>query len=103
RLAGAAEADSEHPLARAIVAAARQRGALPRASAVRSITGRGVEATVDGAELAVGGPALLRERNLTEPTALADAVRHWQERGGAVLYVIRDGTIVGALALEDEV
>ena len=55
-LAAAVEADSEHPLARAIVAAAA-RGPIPAAAAFRSMSGRGVEATVDGASVAVGGPA----------------------------------------------
>ena len=61
RLAGAVEADSEHPLARAIVAAARERGELPVATGFRAMTGRGVQASVDGAAVAVGGPALLRQ------------------------------------------
>ena len=51
RLAGAVESDSEHPLARAIVTAARQRGDVPSARAFRALTGRGVEATIDGVPL----------------------------------------------------
>jgi Cu2+-exporting ATPase len=102
RLAGAVETDSEHPLARAIVAAAAERGSLPAASEFRSITGRGVEATVEGGRYAVGGPALLRERGLDEPAALQDAIAGWKARGAAVLYLARDGEVVGALALEDE-
>ncbi|MGH8906458.1 MAG: heavy metal translocating P-type ATPase [Egibacteraceae bacterium] len=102
-VAGAAEADSEHPLARAIVAAARERGELPRATGFRSMTGRGVEATVNGAAVAVGGPALLRERGLALPDELSGQVQQWQARGGAVLSVVRDGQVIGALALEDEV
>src|SRR6185503_18133531 len=58
-LAGAVEADSEHPLARAVVAAAQAQGPVPAASGFRSLAGRGVEATVGGVEVAVGGPALL--------------------------------------------
>jgi Cu2+-exporting ATPase len=103
-LAGAVESDSEHPLARAIVAAARERGVdLPSASDFRSMTGRGVEASLDGATVAVGGPSLLRERDLDVPAALREAIDGWTQRGAAVLYVARDGAVVGALALEDQV
>jgi Cu2+-exporting ATPase len=96
-LAGAVEADSEHPLARAIVTAA---GATARrATGFRSIPGRGVEATVDGVPVAVGGPALLRHLGLEAPAPPAA----WTDRGAAVLHVVRDGRIAGALALEDEI
>jgi Cu2+-exporting ATPase len=103
RLAGAVESDSEHPLARAIVTAARRRGALAHATSFRSITGRGVEADIEGVPHAVGGPALLRERSLSEPAAVVEWSAGWKERGAAVLYVVRRDEIVGALALEDEV
>ena len=103
RLAGAVEADSEHPLARAIVAAARQRGPVASATGVRSLTGRGVEAVVDGVRHAVGGPALLRQHGLEEPTGLEAETAAWRARGAAVLYLVRAGAVVGAMALEDEV
>jgi Cu2+-exporting ATPase len=103
RLAGGVEADSEHPLARAIVAAARSRGDVAGASAFRSLTGRGVEATIDGTPHAVGGPALLRERGLDEPPLLASSIAAWKARGAAVLYLVRGDHVIGALALEDEV
>jgi Cu2+-exporting ATPase len=103
-LAAAVEADSEHPLARAIVRRAEETGlALPRASAFRAIAGRGVEATVEGRDVAIGGPNMLRERGLTVPAALSEQTAAWAERGAAVLHVVRDGQIVGALALEDEI
>jgi P-type Cu+ transporter len=103
-LAGEVEADSEHPLARAIVAAARDRGgALPAADGFRSIAGRGVEATVDGEVVAVGGPALLRQRGLEPPGELAAKIDEWKGRGAAVLHVARGDKIVGVLALEDEI
>jgi P-type Cu2+ transporter len=102
-IAGAVEADSEHPLARAIHAHARaQVGNLPTATGFRSMTGRGVEADVDGTPVAVGGPALLRERDLQVPSRLGDRVEAWGERGAAILYVVRDGEVIGALSLEDE-
>src|SRR5918994_6435901 len=62
RIAGGVESHSEHPLARAIVTAARADGGIATARDFRSITGRGVEATINGTTYAVGGPALLRER-----------------------------------------
>jgi Cu2+-exporting ATPase len=103
RLAGAVEADSEHPLAKAIVEAARRHGELERARDFRSLTGRGVEALVDGSRVAVGGPSLLGERSLQVPERLTDPVRDWRARGATVLYVIDDGRVEGAIALADEV
>jgi P-type Cu2+ transporter len=104
RAAGAAEADSEHPLARAIHATARERvGTLPVATDFRSLTGRGVEAEVEGSRVAVGGPALLRERGLTTPPDLQQRAAAWEARGAAVLHVVRDDEVIGAFALEDEV
>jgi Cu2+-exporting ATPase len=103
-VAAAVEADSEHPLARAIVAEARARaGDPPPAGGFRSLTGRGVQATVDGATVAVGGPALLRDLGLAEPAELADQIDGWRGRGATVLFVARDDKVVGALSLEDAV
>ena len=103
RLAGGVEADSEHPLARAIVAAANQRDGIAIASGFRSLTGRGVEATVDGASHAVGGPAMLRDRHLSVPDSIVDAVDGWKSRGSSVLYLARGSEILGAVAVEDEI
>lgn len=107
RIAGAVEADSEHPLARAIVSAADQRGGRAKAADFKSLTGRGVQATVEGVNYAIGGPALLRELDATVPSLLRDRAEEWSNRGAAVLYLLRvdDSTSVatGAIALEDEV
>jgi Cu2+-exporting ATPase len=106
RVAGAVEADSEHPLARAIVAVARERGLPAAARDFRSLTGRGVQATVDGVTYAVGGPSLLRELGATVPADLVEAAGGWSRRGAAVLHLIRLSDrpeVLGALALEDEV
>ena len=105
-LAAAVEADSEHPLAKAIVRAHADRvpvGGRMVASEFRSLTGRGVQAVVDGSEVAVGGPAYLRESGLEEPRELDAEVAEWKARGAAVLHVVRDGQVLGAVALEDEV
>jgi P-type Cu2+ transporter len=104
RLAGAVEADSEHPLARAIHDHAKdQVGELPTADGFESMTGRGVQAEVEGTSVAVGGPALLRDRDLDVPDGLQEQVHAWRERGAAILYVVRDQQIIGALALEDRI
>jgi Cu2+-exporting ATPase len=103
RLAGGVESDSEHPLARAIVTAAHQQGDVARASGFRAMPGRGVEASIDGTRYAVGGPALLREQGVAVPADLEAAVAGWRDRGAAVLHLVRDGRVIGALALEDEV
>jgi Cu2+-exporting ATPase len=103
RTAASVEANSEHPLARAIFDAASANGEIPAASDFRSMTGRGVAGLVDGSEIEVGGPALLRERGLEEPREIAEDVAKWRARGATVLTVLRGGHVIGALALEDEV
>jgi Cu2+-exporting ATPase len=103
RLAAAVEADSEHPLARAIVAAAGKAGSAPRARDFRARTGRGVEASVDGQRMAVGGPALLRERSLSVPESVQADAGHWREQGSTVLYLMNEASVIGALALADEI
>ncbi|WSR59896.1 heavy metal translocating P-type ATPase [Micromonospora ureilytica] len=105
-VAAAVEADSEHPLARAIVTAAQQ-GTRRTATGFRSLTGRGVRADVDGISYAVGGPALLRELDATVPGDLDEHRAEWSRRGAAVLHLLRlDGEqarVIGALALEDQI
>jgi P-type Cu2+ transporter len=104
RLAGAVESDSEHPLARAIHTHAQEQvGELPAASNFASMTGRGVRAQVEGTEVAVGGPALLRDQSLQVPDDVQEHTHAWRQRGAAILYVVREGSVIGALALEDQV
>jgi Cu2+-exporting ATPase len=99
-VAAAAEADSEHPLARAIVAAAQHRGLhLRPAGEFRASAAVGVTATVDGRTVSVGGPHLLTEHGL-QPLP---AAQPWADGGATVLHVLVDGRVVGALALADEI
>jgi len=102
-LAAAVESESEHPIARAIVRAAVAVAEVPSATAVTALTGQGVRGVVSGYDVAVGGPALLAERGLAEPAELSSKVGQWRDGGGSVLFVVRDGSVVGALTLADEV
>ena len=99
-VAAAAEADSEHPLARAIVTAASERQlAVPATTAFTSQPALGVTAQVDGAEVRVGGPRLLAEHDLADPFSRSEA----GSAGFTRLFVLKDGKVVGALSLADEV
>src|SRR5215471_3809240 len=100
----AVESDSEHPLAKVIVAEAKRR-LLPSLamSQFEALPGRGAQAIVNGETVAVGGPRLLSERNLTVPTELAKVTEAWAAEGKTVLSVVSKGHVLGAFAVEDEI
>ncbi|GAA1904684.1 heavy metal translocating P-type ATPase [Nocardioides lentus] len=99
-LAAAAEADSEHPLARAVVRAAGERGIeVPAATDFASRPAVGVRARVGERRVEVGGPALLEEAGVEELAAADD----WRRDGAIILHVVVDGEVAGALRLADEV
>jgi Cu2+-exporting ATPase len=99
-LAASVEADSEHPLARAIVDAARQRGIETRqATDFEALAGRGARATVHGHDVFVGGPRLLEEQGLAPYAQAAE----WDRQGRTVLHVLMDGALAGIIAVEDEI
>jgi P-type Cu2+ transporter len=104
-IAAAAESDSEHPLARAIVDAARRRElTVPASSDFTSSPAVGVTARVDAKTVRVGGPRMLEEVGQSE---LPEA-GPWREQGAIILHVLlkEDGAgpvVAGALALADEV
>ncbi|HEY5877911.1 MAG TPA: heavy metal translocating P-type ATPase [Nakamurella sp.] len=99
-VAASSETDSEHPLARAIVAAAEHRSLrLQPATDFTSSPAVGVTATVDGRRVGVGGPNLLQENEGAE-LAVADG---WRADGAIILHVLIDGRVAGALKLADEI
>ena len=103
-LAAAVEADSEHPLARAVVRAADERG-LARAGAesFEALAGRGARALVAGREVAVGGPRMVTDLGLETPATLVAAADAWASGGRTVLHVVADGEVLGLLGIGDEV
>jgi Cu+-exporting ATPase len=102
-LVAAAESDSEHPLASAIVAGARERGlAIPAAAGFRSVTGQGVQATVDGHAVLAGSPRLLASAGIG--TAALDAVAaELSAHGKTPVLAAIDGEPAGVLAVADTV
>ncbi|MGZ4335557.1 MAG: heavy metal translocating P-type ATPase, partial [Gaiellaceae bacterium] len=101
RLAGSAEAASEHPLAQAIARSAAAEATLPPVSEFRSHAGLGIEALVEARAVLVGRPSFLDDFGVELP----DAARAWQERaegqGQTVVAVAWDGELHGLLALAD--
>ncbi|MEP6639917.1 MAG: heavy metal translocating P-type ATPase [Chloroflexota bacterium] len=103
-VAAAAESDSEHPLARAIVRAATERRlTIPPTDGFEALAGRGARATVAGRVVQVGGPRLLADLRLQPSPDLAASTEAWAADGRTVLHVVADGQILGALAVEDEI
>lgn len=102
--AAAIEQDSEHPLATAIVTAAKEQSLpLPEARNFEAHAGRGVSAEIDGERWSIGGNRVVSEANATIPSETEKWQSEWQERGSAVLYVLKGDQIQGAIALADAV
>jgi Cu+-exporting ATPase len=104
RLAGALEDASEHPIASAIAAAARDRlGSLPTVTGFANLEGLGVTGTVDGRTVLVGRPRLLTDRGLSLPAELDTAARAAAEEGQTVVAVGWDGRVRALLTVADAV
>jgi len=102
-LAASVERSSEHPLAAAIVASARQRGlTLQEATDFSSATGKGVSGRVAGRLIAVGNAKLIEGT----PAVAGDLERHaddYRREGATVMYVVADGRLAGILAVADPI
>ena len=103
RLAAATEMGSEHPLAEAIVRGARERALkFSAAGDFRSITGKGVEASVDDHSVAIGNEKMMHDIG-TFDTALARKAEEGRAKGQTVMFVAIDGKPVGLLAVADPI
>ncbi len=104
RLAAAVEMDSEHPIARAIVKSAEERGLrIPAPSDFEYLQGRGVHATVEGRRLATGGPNLLSALKLELDPRLKEFVDRASTRGQTTVFLIDGQRVIGAFAVADAV
>jgi len=104
RLAAAVERDSEHPVARAILATAADRALeLPPTDGFRAIPGQGAEARVDGRRLQIGGPNLLRARGVTLPEDLLRVSSDASNRGEATIFLLEGDRVLAVFAVADAV
>nr|QLJ99088.1 copper-translocating P-type ATPase [Micromonospora carbonacea] len=103
RLAGALEAASEHPIARAVAAGAADAGPLAPVTGFANVEGLGVTGTVDGREVIVGRLRLLRERGLDVPEEIERAVTGAEAAGRTAVLAGWDGRARGVLAVADVV
>src|ERR1022692_3810503 len=102
--AAAVEANSEHPLAKAVVNEAKRRNLPTLQSAnFEALPGRGAQAQVNGKSVIVGGPRLLTEDKATVPPEVEKLTSQWASEGKTVLYVVAEGKLLGAFAVEDEI
>jgi len=103
RLAAAAESGSEHPLARAVVEGARERGVdVPDAEGFENVPGRGVRASVDGSEVLVGNRKLLGDNGIDLAPAV-ETMERLESEGKTAMLVARGGELVGVVADADTV
>ena len=104
RLAAAVEGDSEHSIARSIVAGAREKGLeVPAAEGFQAIPGHGVSARVEGRELRVGGPALLKQLGIELEGALAEAEETSRSRGQTTVFLAAGDRVLAVFGLADRV
>ena len=104
RLAAAVERDAEHPVARAIVKSALERGiVVPVATNFEAIPGQGVRATVEGRHLSEGGPNLLASLNVTLDAEMREFEREATKLGQGVIYLIESDRALGAFVVADAV
>ena len=102
RRAAAAEGDSEHPIARAIIAAAGRAGPLRHPPTSRAHRTWGAS-HVDGRTVRLAAPPAPSESQITEPDELAVTTDGWRERGNAVIYVLDGDDVIGAITVADEI
>jgi P-type Cu2+ transporter len=104
RLAAGVEHDSEHPIARALIESARDSNIqIPGAQDFHAIPGHGVEAMIDGRDLKVGGPALLKKFSIDPPNDIQDAVKRFSDAGQTVVYLMERDRVLGVFAIADAV
>jgi Cu2+-exporting ATPase len=103
-LAAAVEHDSEHSIAQGIVKSAEERNlAVPRAESFQAIPGRGVQASVNGRQLLLGGPALLQQLNAQVEASFQAAIDRAAARGQSAITMIEKASPLAVFAVADAI
>jgi Cu2+-exporting ATPase len=101
-IAAGLEANSEHALARAIVAEAERRGVKPtRVDSFEALKGRGVRGSIGGRAVHIGGPRLLESLGADGRSSLRDEAARWSTEGKTVVSLVEDGEVTATFALAD--
>ncbi|AMA10698.1 heavy metal translocating P-type ATPase [Picosynechococcus sp. PCC 73109] len=103
-IAAALENPSEHPLAQAIVGAAKaDQLDFPQMQNFQTITGQGVEGTIDGQTYRVGRPEWVKESNLSFPDSLQQALDKADNRGESAVVLMTDDRVIAVISMADQV
>jgi len=103
-IAASVESQSEHPLARAIVSEAKQRGIPQRkVEDFVSVTGAGLQATVDGKNILIGRDAFLQDNGVTGWKELTDRANRLSEQARSLVWVAVGGVAMGVIGIADPV
>jgi Cu2+-exporting ATPase len=102
KLTASLDALSEHPIAKAVVAKAKEQGiSLEEPKKFKALKGRGVKALVNDMEVMVGGPALLEDIGVGIPAELSKQVQDAGKKGQTIIFTLKNKTLLGAIALAD--
>lgn len=104
QLAASLEQGSEHPLANAVVTAAKDKGlTLASATDFKSITGGGVRGRIGGRAVFIGKPAFLEKAGVRAVEGMQEEAARWRQAGKTVIHVAVDGALAGLLAVSDPI
>jgi len=102
QLAASLDALSQHPISKAVVAKAKERGlSLEGPKKFEALKGKGIKAFIEEKEVMVGGPALLESIGINVPNELSKQVQDAGKKGQTIIFTVKDGTLLGAIALAD--
>ena len=102
QLAASLDTFSQHPIAKAVVIKAKERGlSLKEPKKFETLKGKGVKAIIDNKEIMVGGPALLEDVGIVIPAEISKQVEDAGKKGQTVIFILKDRALLGSIAFVD--